>query len=592
MDIPLRDRILALAPQPSSSSTPEVSFASLYPALGPSSLPTALLARALTTHALLLRLGFNAAQADEALRVAGVDVEEAAAYLYATLPDDEADAARARCNRGERDETAEDTTLPPQHPGYTFERTVPTRAAAPAPRVPAAAAAPLDLSPGELAVRREALRAKLREVNALAAELSSAWAGVEPLEDPNGSWGRARAGIVRIDRTSAQLAKAKVAANESEAQPALRAEVADAEKRLVAIKAEVESVREQAGRGKWFDKKAGEEAFRAEVARVELLEKEREEKRRVEKAELEDGSVDEESSTPAASAASTAAPEEATPQSTAPPSAAPSGAPSEAGDAASDDDAPMFGDMLDEAPTEQTDEATGELITVYPLPAAALRGGGGGKMPRALLGEALRRIDPASSARFEQRGGRSVCRSRLHLRWTPPGAQKAVLDVFTLTTLAAGSPSAADELLAVLALSCIERERHVERGLGKGWREWWDELEVARASERDARRRTHVARIGELVAPRLEEERKKDEEKARLKREKAAAAASSGGLVSHADVDGSGAVTPAEEQRDVQAPAPGRVYREEEAEAVRAMWQRRTSEQRYAAMLVSRAVAL
>ncbi|CEH15826.1 p-loop containing nucleoside triphosphate hydrolase protein [Ceraceosorus bombacis] len=195
----------------------------------------------------------------------------------------------------------------------------------------------------------------------------------------------------------------------------------------------------------------------------------------------------------------------------------------------------------------------------------------------------------AASAKYQSLGGKSVCRAALILRWTPPGVGKVVVDTYKLTGIGAGSPSAAEELLAIVALTCMERDRHYERNLGKGWREWWDEVESARKAERDAKRRTHVEKVGTVLAARLDDERHRADEKDRLKKANAAAAASAPGGAATLAGPPNGTESPdTDEQKDVQAPSTVQPYSDAEAETTRAMWQRTTSSNRFAQMLPGR----
>lgn len=224
-------------------------------------------------------------------------------------------------------------------------------------------------------------------------------------------------------------------------------------------------------------------AFRAERGRLNAEQQDAEEARGVKTAPN------------GAAITSPAAAETARPAISTPDAAANEDAASEAGS-----EGGLFGTMLDELPTSETD-ASGSIIRIRSLPAS--KSGAGGKSPRSLLSESLRRIDPFAVTHYAPLGGGSrACRSALTIRWVKQSKRVAV---YRMSGEGAPTQNAADDLVATLALNCIERERPVYRALPPGYREWWDELEEARKEERDRKGRDTVRRMKDVLKSRVEE---------------------------------------------------------------------------------------
>ncbi|CDW97667.1 hypothetical protein [Sporisorium scitamineum] len=186
-----------------------------------------------------------------------------------------------------------------------------------------------------------------------------------------------------------------------------------------------------------------------------------------------------------------------------------------AADAGSDDEGGFFGDLLNEGPIEDKDADTGTVITMRDLPARA-KSGGGGKTPRVMLSDALKRADPYSTYKFTviPSGGR-VHRSKLTIRWNggkvvpnrnpiTAGAPTYV-DEYTLTTIGCASQLQADDFVATIALFCIDRDKSVQRALPPGYREWWEELASLQKDERDRKSRTRFQRVRNVIRVRMDE---------------------------------------------------------------------------------------
>ena len=182
----------------------------------------------------------------------------------------------------------------------------------------------------------------------------------------------------------------------------------------------------------------------------------------------------------------------------------------------------MFGNMLDEQPKEVRDANTNRVVLLRELPTQA-KSGGGGKSPKGVLLETLRRIDPNCKLEYKAVGGGGrICRSRLTMRWCgPEGAASALtlsttqkkslspvatrvyVDTYQLTGEGCESQTQADDLLATLALNCIERDRPVQRLLATGYRIWWDEIEDHRGAGRDVASRQVLGEVRDIIIPRL-----------------------------------------------------------------------------------------
>ncbi len=204
---------------------------------------------------------------------------------------------------------------------------------------------------------------------------------------------------------------------------------------------------------------------------------------------------------------------------------APPGAPSAAGEEAADEESGgMFGNLLDEQPTQTTDKATNQVVHLRHFPEQA-KSGGGGKSPKGVLLETLRRIDPSGKVSYAAvSGGGRIHRAKLTMRWCGPesaasssaGAAPATpdrksaetetricVDTFQLTGEGCATQLQAEEMMATLALNCLERDRPVQRLLSNAQREWWEELQDTRGRDRDAASRSLVEQTRDAILPRL-----------------------------------------------------------------------------------------
>ncbi|KDN44394.1 P-loop containing nucleoside triphosphate hydrolase protein [Tilletiaria anomala UBC 951] len=182
----------------------------------------------------------------------------------------------------------------------------------------------------------------------------------------------------------------------------------------------------------------------------------------------------------------------------------------------------MFGQLLEERTQETRDAKTNAIVRLRTLPPQA-KSGGGGKSPQGVLLETLRRLDLNASVKYAAVGGGGwLCRSQLTMRWcgpdtlsmlqTVPAAQrkfmslsdtKICVDTFALTGEGCETQQQAHDLIATVALNCIERDRPVQRLLSTGYRDWWDELENARGRGKDSSSRDMIGKVRDAILPRL-----------------------------------------------------------------------------------------
>lgn len=529
------------------------------------------LAKAMTTYQILLKLGFTPAQVEDALAHApSPDAEECLSYLYVTLDEEsledairtgEGKAAKTRRGKdvdkdraaGEKDEDEDedyDDSRPPVYQGYEFHRSealgkndfarteqpAPTKLA-PAADPPADASSALAASggpkpaaqSGKMSVDREKLDALKKTCERLVVQLNDDLdsSQIDTLEKPTATWSLLRAMQIRIDQERSKWKKEL--GNEAESQ--LKQE----EGRLERVLGRTKDFMRECERGAYFDQKTATDGFRQVLREREELEKERkaaeeedEEKRRARRREIEAASGFEPSLSPDAgshdaenqradkpTSPSEVKSKEEKKESKTASSEEVHEASAKISDADSDDDGNFFGDLLNEGPVEDKDAATGVTVTMRDLPARA-KSGGGGKTPRVMLSDALKRADPYSTYKFTNisSGGR-LHRSKLTIRWN--GAKvvpnknpvtsgtPTYVDEYTLTTVGCATQTQADDFVATIALFCIDRDKSVQRALPPGYREWWEELTSLQKDERDRKNRLRFQRVRDVVRVRMEE---------------------------------------------------------------------------------------
>lgn len=467
----------------------------------PSSAGADLFQKAMVTHFLLLRLGYSTRQAILATSSCQsvADIDDCVAWLASNLSTAELEAADRKLegkpplkkqnghgiNNGsgpaeEEEEDELDTTRPPVHDGFTFERQANVQLASRKIGAPLSSSLPASVSATPLELSSE-IEAQIGASNVFAkATLRSLddREVIDALEDPVQSYGRARLFVIEADRLTVKLGKVAKGIAEGSSPP-----LDEARRALIRVKTQARRVIDECQGSRDWNRTLADRLF------LKL------------KMEFEDQLLIEDSATKA-----NKEPEPAT-----------NGKKENVSDdldqrsqASSDEDG-LFGDMLDEQPQEITDTSTKATVRLRDLAPETLKAGGS-KSPKVLLSDALRRADPYATSRFDAvaTGGR-MFRSRLTLRWSI-NKSESVVDVYTMTTIATGSQSSADDIVAVAALMCIE-VRPVYKTLASGWRDWWNELEEKRQEERDRRSRVTFRRVLEALQDRLKEENIKAEEK-------------------------------------------------------------------------------
>lgn len=571
---------------------PSADVSSLFTQLYPGSAASELLQRALITHALLLKLGFTDGQATHALRSSNNmgDVEECVASLVATLSPQQlenavrrsegkpvkADDTTAEEEQGSKEEDVDDTR-PPEHDAFSFERinaalrrqwtttsaasqaSAPTSTAA-SSAIPSGATTPANPSP-EVEDRAQKAISLARDVEMQCADQDC----IDVLEDPTSAHAKARLFLIQLERASSKMAR------EAKAQSpgSSFAVVEEAKNKVARARIEVERIIDEAQQMPTWEKNLAERQFLKEREAWEASEPKEEEK--VIGKEEPYSSSDQQ--TPAA---------EGIKEESKPISNGGKGAQSEGEENDDDDEGDeggMFGDFLDEQPNELVESSTNTTIRVKELPPQVLRGAGG-KTPRSILNDALRKVDSYATARFEPVETSSrLFRSRLTLRWLADGV--AVLDTYTMTGICTASQTSADDFLAVAALMCVESNAKVQvstKAMHSTWRDWMAELEQKRKAERDEKRRGGIKSILEAIGTRLVEENVRAEERERKLKSLSSAASVSNGKSSQAEVS--------------HVAQPGQVAMTKPSEAssdvAKSLWQERTVDARFQKMLVGR----
>ncbi|SNX81910.1 probable DNA/RNA helicase (DEAD/H box family II) [Melanopsichium pennsylvanicum] len=534
-----------------------------------------IMAKALTTYQILLKLGFSSAQVEDALANAPApDFEDCLSYLYLAL-DEEAleDAIRAgegkaAKNRRQKDINKKDfpslngasddkeeedndddydESRPPVYKGYEFTRSEtlgkndfarvePTAATKSVPGAASSGMAPTStaassatrastlatknsIGPGKVELLRKSSE---RLIKHLDDDLESNQ--IDTLEKPTATWSLLRAMQIRIDQERSKWKK--------ELGKEEKSQMKQEDARLERVLGRTKDFMRECERGAYFDQKTATDGFRQVLRQREEIEKqlkaaeEEEEKKRLQRrqeieaaAGIKSSSAEEVNSNPKPKAADKAlSPAEAADEKKDDESAANKEQDNEEdknSDLGSDDEGGMFGDLLNEGPIEDQDADTGMIVTMRVLPARA-KSGGGGKTPRVMLSDALKRADPYSTFKFTAilSGGR-MHRSKLDIRWNGgkvvpnknpvTAGTPTYVDEYTLTTVGCASQLQADDFIATVALFCIDRDKSVQRALPPGYREWWEELAGLQKDERDRKSRTRFQRVRDVVRVRMEE---------------------------------------------------------------------------------------
>lgn len=152
----------------------------------------------------------------------------------------------------------------------------------------------------------------------------------------------------------------------------------------------------------------------------------------------------------------------------------------------------MFGNLLDEPPTEEI-TSTGVVITVKDMPIPKVLSN---KVPNSLLLEAINKFDRYATVQYKVVSGASrAVRSSCTIRWTG-----GIVDQWVMDTVACRDSTQSEQYVATLALHDITFPLSVGfaggpaanayvvnyRTLPPAFRDLWDELEASRKLENDA----------------------------------------------------------------------------------------------------------
>ncbi|CAO1637463.1 unnamed protein product [Parajaminaea phylloscopi] len=457
--------------------------------------------RALTTYGLLQQLGFTSAQAEQALGSTSgfYDLEECIDELIANLTVDELQEVEKRqielsASDHQNPGDASDESIPPKHSAYSFDRTLAAKGSLPSQvkshskkAAAQTAAAAANVSEAEVAE----LTAKLREAGLSATTLvrdveeqvslgQEGSGALDTLMKPSLAWATARVTQIKLDRLKGQQKKLiRGGAQQSAAFDVIRLD--SCASRLAEVVRDAQQARD-------FDPGTAAELLGDLKEQWESQLKDEQEEQLAGQSQAE---TEQTSPVPDQQSEDVPLPAQAAPEQE-----------KETPEAEEDG---MFGGMLDEAPSQITDSATGDTIHVRSFPNALKSG----KSPRSLLTESLRRLDSAAHLRFEnvQTGGR-VCRSRLTMRWSGPSGKKSTqsyVDVFQLTGEGTESQVLAEEMLATLALNCVDRDRPAFRSLAGPFRDWYEEVEIKRKAHQESQDIEIIRRISKIIASRLDE---------------------------------------------------------------------------------------
>ncbi|SGY79422.1 BQ5605_C008g05127 [Microbotryum silenes-dioicae] len=164
-----------------------------------------------------------------------------------------------------------------------------------------------------------------------------------------------------------------------------------------------------------------------------------------------------------------------------------------------DDEGGMFGNLLDEMPTEETSEETGQTIYVRDM---SLPKHFSGKTPKTNLEETVRKIDKYATVVFRviSRGTRA-CRASVTIAWGDGSGRK---QLWTMDDVACHDRKQAFDYIATVALFEVN-STNVHKQLPAIFRDLWDELAEKKKGEDEARYRERLKVWKRLAEPRMAE---------------------------------------------------------------------------------------
>ncbi|KDE09069.1 hypothetical protein MVLG_00787 [Microbotryum lychnidis-dioicae p1A1 Lamole] len=168
------------------------------------------------------------------------------------------------------------------------------------------------------------------------------------------------------------------------------------------------------------------------------------------------------------------------------------------------DEGGMFGNLLDEMPTEETSEETGQTIYVRDM---GLPKHFSGKTPKTNLEETVRKIDKYATVVFRviSRGTRA-CRASVTIAWGDGSGRK---QLWTMDDVACHDRKQAFDYIATVALFEVN-STNVHKQLPAIFRDLWDELAEKKKGEDEARYRERLKVWKRFAEPRMAESPSRD----------------------------------------------------------------------------------
>ncbi|GAA6008894.1 hypothetical protein JCM11491_003823 [Sporobolomyces phaffii] len=206
--------------------------------------------------------------------------------------------------------------------------------------------------------------------------------------------------------------------------------------------------------------------------------------------------------TPAAGTDDTLASSPAALVGSSPPSPSLVSGPATGGDGGDAHEEGFFGNLLEEAPAEETTEQG----TTIPIRNLSLPKHFSGKTPKVSLEETVRKLDKPATVKFNNphRGSRAV-RASVTIRWSDARVQE-----WEMKEIACIDQPQAYNYVATIALFAVAGQTAVNKQLPTVFRDLWDEL-VAKKKEEDEAGYLEKLRLYRKIAePRLQEQGSKD----------------------------------------------------------------------------------
>jgi len=432
---------------------------------------------ALTTWELLLSLGFSRAHASLVIEHSPtLEIEDCVAWLLARLEPDEYRKLQFHVDAPQETPVAKaaalDTSIPPDHPAYEFQRIErPTQVPEPSTSSSAPAEVRLqDVDAEQIEQLRRAAQTFVRENQAM---LDSEAPCVDTVEHPIEAWCTGRILQLQVDQERVRRRKALGGCPDAQLTRALGHD--DTEKQLKRLSERASDLLQQSEIQPQFHRAMATQRFRERMRQKEAEEAEK--ARRVEEEAVAErrrrADLDQLHAPPA-----------------------------EALQAEQQDERPgeTSGDemcaMLDEGLglLDEPTEAQGATVRLRDIPAQS-----GARTPRSLLSDVLKHVDTHARIKYVPLSSGAVHRTQLEIYWTAKGGLPPLMDVFKLTGEGCATRALSEDYAATIALNCFGRERGAQRMLSTGFRDIWDELEARRTEQRDAFLRDEVLHVQHVL---------------------------------------------------------------------------------------------